>query len=118
MAFVSMYTVYTDLFTKNTPENIQIRNSRDNFVLNAMIHLGYAYSPMPEELVVVHLFPLFKELTRLNPMLNVVLLYTLNGKDSSAIIIRNNKAHLYPTKQEAFNSISKISSVYSCVVTC
>ena len=112
-----MYTVYNDLFTKNTPENLKIQKSRDNVIRNAMLYLGYGYSPIPEELVVVHLFPLFKELTRLNPVLNVVLPYMLNGKYCSAIVIRNNKAYLYPTKEDAFDSITNISSVYSCIVT-
>ena len=107
MAIVYMYTIYNDILTNISPENLKIQRSRDIVIRNAMIQEDFPEFPMHEN-DVGRLFPFFKEITIQNPMLNVLLLYNLNGNDSSAIIIRNNTVYMYLTKQEAFDSITKI----------
>ena len=108
MTNVYMYTIYTDLLMKVDEENQKIQQSRDSCVRAAMIEQNFPDFPMHEKSVGM-LFSFFKEVTRQNPVLNIILLYMLNGKHSSAIVIRNNEINMYPTKQEAFDSITKIS---------
>jgi hypothetical protein len=105
-----MYTVYNDLLINPTQETQKIQMSRDLIINNAMMIHNFPEFPM-HEYDVSMLFDFFKEITRQNPILNVVLMYNLNGKDSSCIIIRNNKIHMYPTKQEAFDSIINIEDM-------
>jgi len=88
-------------------ENIKIQTSRDNIIRNAMIERNFSNFPMDENYV-GYLFPFFRQITHENPLLNIVLLYKLKGKESSCIIIRNNQIHMYHNKQEAMNSIMKI----------
>ena len=107
MAEVYMYTVYNDLLTKITKENILIQRSRDSVIHKAMEIRGYPDFPINEYDIGL-LFPFFKEITRLNPVLNVLLLYKLNGKDSSAILISNNTLKMYPNKEKAIDSITQI----------
>ena len=106
-----MYTFYTDLLLNPTQETLKIKESRDMIIYNEMVKEDYREFPM-NEFYVGELFSFFKEITRQNPVLNVILAYKLNGKDSSCIIIRNNKINMYPTKQRAFDSIMK------CYVSC
>lgn len=107
MAIVYMYTFYNDLAINTNEENIKIKQSRDIMIHNAMIEQDFPNFPI-SEYDVGSLFPFFKEITRQNPVLNVVLSYNLNGNDSSCIIIRNNKIDMFATKQEAFNSIAQM----------
>ena len=106
MALVYMYTFYNDLFDKPTKENLTIQNYRDMIITNTMIQHKYKGFPM-SEYSVGHLFSFFKEITRQNSVLNILLTYKLNNKEGSAIIIRNNKIDMYFTKEEAINSIIK-----------
>jgi len=106
MAIVNMYTVYNDLAINTNQENLKIKESRDIMIHNAMLEYDFPDFPINEYDVGL-LFPFFKEITRQNPVLNVVLTYNLNGNHSSCIIIRNNKIDMFPTKQDAFNSLVK-----------
>ena len=103
---VYMYTVYSDLLTNITEETLKLQRSRDIMIRNAMIQEDFPEFPMDEG-DVGNLFSFFKEMTHKNSFLNIFLLYMLNGKDSSAIIIRNNKVEMYRNKQEAIDSITK-----------
>lgn len=106
---VSMYTVYNDLFRKMSQENLTIQNYRDNIIRKAMLERKFPKFPI-DEYDVGNLFPFFKQITHQNPFLNIILLYNLNGKDCSAMIIRNNQIHMYPNKEEAFDSIIKMGT--------
>jgi len=117
MAMVYMYTVYSDLLTNITEATLKLQRSRDIIVRNAMIQEDLPEFPMDENNV-GNLFSFFKEMTRKNPFLNIFLLYMLNGKDSSAIIIRNNKVEMYANKQLAIDSITKTPGGKYQFVTC
>ena len=110
MALVYMYTFYNDLFDKPTQENLKIQIDRDIIIRNAMLQQKYKGFPM-SEYSVGHLFSFFKEITRQNSVLNILLTYKLNNKEGSAIIIRNNKIDMYFTKEEAINSIIKNQTI-------
>jgi len=107
MAMVYLYTIYTDLLTNITQETLKIQRSRDIVIHNEMIEKEYPNFPMHEN-DVGHLFSFFKEITRKNPLLNILLRYRLNKNDSSAIIVRNNEINIYSTFQEAVDSITMI----------
>ena len=102
MAIVHMYSIYNDLLAMPSKENLMVQRIRDVSILKGIEE----EFPMDENDAGLF-FSLFKELTRQNPILNILLVYKLNGKDGSAILIRKNTLQIFSSKEDAFYSIHK-----------
>ena len=122
MISVHMYSIYNDLLIKPKDEttikmNLRIQKARDLCIRQAMVAEQFPNFPMSES-EALDIFPFFKEITSMNPMLNILLIYKKDGEEVNYVIVHNNNTYMYSTRQEAISFITKSSDVKYGFIKC
>jgi len=113
MISVYMYTIYNDLLVKPKDDihvSLKIQKARDLCIRQAMVAEQFPNFPMSES-DALDVFPFFNEITSMNPMLNILLIYKKDGEEINYVIIRNNTTYMYSTRQEAIGFITKTAGI-------
>ena len=98
--------MYSDLITI-VEDTLKIQRARDMLIHKTMVEKGFPSFPMFEN-DVIKMFPFFQAITsksQLASVLNILLVYKVNGRDYTYIVVRKGILNMYYTQQDAINSM-------------
>ena len=111
MTSVYMYTIYNDLLVKPKNEmNLKIQKARDLCIRQAMVAEQFSNFPMSEN-EALDTLPFFKEISSMNPFLNILLIYKNYGEEVNYFIVRNNNTYMYSTREDAISFITNSPNI-------
>jgi len=111
MTSVYMHAIYNDLLVKPKDQmNLKVQRARDLCIRQAMVAEQLPNFPMSEN-EALDIFPFFKEITSMNPLLNILLIYKNYGEEVNYIIIRNNNTYMYSTREDAISFITNSPNI-------